>query len=79
VSPLARTTTIRSSSTTSSSTSRSQLAKRLLELNDPDDQRGRTSPARNRAKGDGEAHPMDEDYVRLRHGMPPAAGCGTSA
>jgi lysyl-tRNA synthetase class 2 len=55
-----------------------ELANGFSELNDPDDQRARfLSQLESRAAGDGEAHPMDEDYVHaLEHGMPPAAGCG---
>jgi lysyl-tRNA synthetase class 2 len=55
-----------------------ELANGFSELNDPDDQRGRfLAQLESRAAGDGEAHPMDEDYVHaLEHGMPPAAGCG---
>jgi len=55
-----------------------ELANGFSELNDPDDQRARfLAQLESRARGDGEAHPMDEDYVHaLEHGMPPAAGCG---
>jgi len=55
-----------------------ELANGFSELNDPDDQRARfLSQLESRARGDGEAHPMDEDYVHaLEHGMAPAAGCG---
>jgi len=55
-----------------------ELANGFSELNDPDDQRGRfLAQLESRARGDGEAHPMDEDYVNaLEYGMPPAAGCG---
>ena len=55
-----------------------ETANGFSELNDPDDQRERfAAQVASRAKGDEEAHPMDEDYVTaLEYGMPPAAGCG---
>ena len=55
-----------------------EIANAFSELNDPDDQRARfLAQLESRARGDGEAHPMDEDYVHaLEHGMPHAAGCG---
>ena len=55
-----------------------ELSNGFSELNDPDDQRARfEAQLVNRAAGDEEAHPMDEDYVTaLEYGMPPAAGCG---
>ncbi len=55
-----------------------ELANGFSELNDPDDQRARfLAQLESRARGDAEAHPMDEDYVHaLEYGMPPAAGCG---
>jgi lysyl-tRNA synthetase class 2 len=48
------------------------------ELNDPLDQLERfQEQARQRAAGDEEAHPMDEDFiVALMHGMPPTGGLG---
>ena len=55
-----------------------ELANGFSELNDPDDQRARfLGQVESRARGDEEAHPMDEDYVlALEYGMPPAAGEG---
>ena len=55
-----------------------ELANGFSELNDPVDQRDRfAAQVAQRAAGDDEAHPMDEDYIRaLEHGMPPAAGEG---
>lgn len=55
-----------------------ELANAFSELNDPDDQRARfEAQVDQRAAGNEDAHPMDEDYVRaLEYGMPPAAGQG---
>jgi len=55
-----------------------EIANGFSELNDPQDQRQRFSEqVRQRAEGDQEAHPMDEDYLRaLEYGMPPTAGEG---
>ncbi len=55
-----------------------ELANGFSELNDPLEQRQRFLDQRGeRERGDHEAHPMDDDYVRaLGHGLPPTGGCG---
>ncbi|MBI3637796.1 MAG: lysine--tRNA ligase [Candidatus Rokubacteria bacterium] len=55
-----------------------EVANAYSELNDPIDQLGRfREQAALQARGDDEAHWLDEDYVRaLEYGMPPAAGEG---
>ena len=55
-----------------------EVANGYSELNDPVDQRERfLAQIMERARGDEEAHRMDEDYIRaLEYGMPPAAGEG---
>jgi lysyl-tRNA synthetase class 2 len=55
-----------------------EVANGFSELNDPLEQRDRfLQQLGERAKGDDEAHQMDDDYVRaLGYGMPPAGGVG---
>jgi len=57
---------------------RREIANAFTELNDPDDQRARfEEQLTERAAGDDEAHPLDEDYLlALEYGLPPTAGCG---
>jgi lysyl-tRNA synthetase, class II len=55
-----------------------EIGNAFSELNDPEEQRRRfEQQLKERARGDEEAHAMDEDYVRaLAYGMPPTAGYG---
>jgi lysyl-tRNA synthetase class 2 len=55
-----------------------EVANAFSELNDPAEQRRRfEAQLQNRARGDLEAHEMDEDYIRaLEYGLPPTAGEG---
>jgi len=55
-----------------------EVANAFSELNDPAEQRRRfEAQLSNRARGDLEAHAMDEDYIRaLEYGLPPTGGEG---
>ena len=55
-----------------------EVANAFSELNDPVEQRRRfEAQLTDRARGDLEAHGMDEDYIRaLEYGLPPTAGEG---
>ncbi len=55
-----------------------EIANAFTELNDPQEQRRRfEQQLERRTQGDGEAHMMDEDYIRaLCYAMPPAGGEG---
>jgi lysyl-tRNA synthetase class 2 len=55
-----------------------EIANGFSELNDPEEQRRRfEQQLAEKARGDEEAHAMDEDYIRaLSYGLPPTAGEG---
>jgi lysyl-tRNA synthetase class 2 len=55
-----------------------EVANAFSELNDPAEQRRRfEGQLADRARGDAEAHQMDEDYIRaLEYGLPPTGGEG---
>jgi lysyl-tRNA synthetase class 2 len=55
-----------------------EVGNAFSELNDPDEQRARfLDQVAQRDRGDDEAHPIDDDYVRaLGYGLPPTAGEG---
>jgi len=55
-----------------------EIGNAFSELNDPEEQRRRfEQQLSERARGDEEAHAMDEDYIRaLSYGLPPTGGEG---
>jgi lysyl-tRNA synthetase class 2 len=55
-----------------------EIGNAFSELNDPDEQRRRfEEQARGLRDGDGEAHPLDEEYIAtLEYGLPPTGGLG---